>query len=332
VTRCARVLVLVAAVAACAGPPPGPPVRIVVPPGARLAQVAESLASHGIVRSRTTFTLLARLRGVERSVQAGVYAFAPGTSQWEVLTILAEGRIQMVRFTVPEGLALIELAPLAEEKLQIGRDAFLAAATDTSALAALGLPTPTAEGFLLPETYLVPEGVTARELVRVMVREFQSQWSPGWRSQLDSLRLSLVQVVALASIVEGEARHDEERPIIAGVYLNRLRRRMLLQADPTVQYAILQKTGARKLRLYYKDYAIPSKYNTYLHTGLPPGPINSPGRLSLHAALFPAQVPYLFFVAGSDGYHIFTKTSSEHQAAVAKVRRQERAAARSPGR
>jgi peptidoglycan lytic transglycosylase G len=331
VIRRTALLALLAA-AACGPPPSGPPVRIVVPAGARFSQVADSLVSHQVVRSRAAFILLARLRGVERGIQAGVYAFTPGTSQWEVLTILAEGRIQMVRFTVPEGLALMEIAPLAEERLQIARDAFLAAATDSTALAELGLPTATAEGFLLPETYLVPEGITARELVRVMIRQFQSQWSPEWRSQMDFLHLGMTQVVALASIVEGEARHDEERPIIAGVYLNRLRRRMLLQADPTVQYAILQKTGARKLRLYYKDYATPSKYNTYLHLGLPPGPINSPGRLSLHAALFPAQVPYLYFVAGSDGYHIFTKTSSEHQAAVAKVRKQQRAAARSPGR
>ena len=329
--RRAGLLTLLAATA-CGPPPSGPPIRVVVPPGARLSQVADSLVSHQVVRSKGTFKLLARLRGVERGIQAGVYAFTPGTSQWEVLTILAEGRIQMVRFTVPEGLALIEMAPLAEEKLQIARDAFLAAANDSTALAALGLPTATAEGFLLPETYVVPEGITARELVRVMVREFQSQWSPEWRTQMDFLRLGMTQVVALASIVEGEARHDEERPIIAGVYLNRMRRRMLLQADPTVQYAILQKTGARKLRLYYKDYTIPSKYNTYLHPGLPPGPINSPGRQSLHAVLYPAQVPYLYFVAGTDGYHIFTKTSAEHQAAVAKVRKQQRAAARSPGR
>jgi UPF0755 protein len=307
-------------------------VRVLIPSGASFAQAADSLVAHGVIHRRMSFVWLARLRGVDRAVQAGVYEFAPGTGAWDVLTALAEGRIVMNRFTVPEGLALVEIATLAQEKLQLDRATFLAASADTAALVALGVPGGTAEGFLFPDTYRIPEGITPRELVRVMVREFQRRWPPEWQARMDSLGLTLPQVVTLASIVEGEARHDAERPLIAGVYLNRLRRRMPLQADPTVQYAILQRTGARKARLFYKDYGTPSPYNTYLHPGLPPGPINSPGHPSLQAVLFPAPTNYLYFVAGPDGYHLFSRTIREHQAASARARSLERAAADAPKR
>jgi UPF0755 protein len=137
--------------------------------------------------------------------------------------------------------------------------------------------------------------------------------------------MSRSDILALASIVEGEARHDEDRPIIAGVYMNRLRRGMPLQADPTVQYAIQLKTGERKPRLFFKDYEFPSPYNTYLHQGLPPGPVNSPGLRSIAAALYPADVPYLYFVAGPDGRHVFSRTIREHNAAVARIQAEQRA-------
>jgi len=136
--------------------------------------------------------------------------------------------------------------------------------------------------------------------------------------------MSKLQVVTLASIDEGEARADDERETIAGVYYNRLRIGMALQADPTVQYAIAMKTGNRKPRLYKKDYHFPSPYNTYLHLGLPPGPVNSPGRRSIEATLYPVKVPYLYFVAGPDGRHIFSRTYDEHLRAVARARKASR--------
>jgi UPF0755 protein len=129
------------------------------------------------------------------------------------------------------------------------------------------------------------------------------------------------QLLALASIVEGEAKHDDERATIAGVYTNRLRRGMLLQADPTVQYAIEQATGERKTRLFFKDYEFPSPYNTYIHAGLPPGPVNSPGVKSIEAALYPAAVPFLYFVALPDGHHRFSRSLEEHTRAIGEIRR-----------
>ncbi len=310
----------VAALSACEG---GPAVeRVILPPGATFAAVTDSLVAHRVVASRAVFKLIARLRGVDRSVQAGVYTFKRGTSSWGVLVILAGGRAAAVRFTETAGLTQRGCAALAAQHLAMPEDSVVAAAGDGAAASAvLGFKVPSYEGFLRPETYSLPPGMRARELVRVMAQGFKAAWSPGWDARLDTLRMSRLQLVTLASIVEGEARADEERETIAGVYLNRLKIGRALQADPTVQYAIALATGTRKARLYQKDYQFASPYNTYLHPGLPPGPVNSPGRRSIEASLYPAKVSYLYFVAGLDGRHIFSRTYEEHLRNVARVRR-----------
>jgi UPF0755 protein len=275
-----------------------------------------------VISDTRTFKLLARVRGVDRSVHAGVYEFPAGTSPWEVLTMLATGKKAALRFTVPEGLTIPEVSTLAAEKLGIRADSFTAAARDSvMATALLGIQVASFEGFLRPETYLVPADINARELVRVMAEGFKSEWKPAWNARLDTLKMNRLQLVTLASIVEGEARADEERETIAGVYHNRLRIGMALQADPTVQYAIMLKRGRKKPRLFIRDYAFPSPYNTYLHPGLPPGPVNSPSRRSIEAALYPASVGYLYFVAGPDGRHVFSKTYHEHLRAIRRIRR-----------
>ncbi|HXE56840.1 MAG TPA: endolytic transglycosylase MltG, partial [Gemmatimonadales bacterium] len=286
------------------------------------------LVARGVVTNRLWFKLVARLTGADRSIQAGVYEFPAGASATQVLRTLEEGRAVALRFTVPEGLTVAEIAALAEERLGVPADSVVVAARDPALIEALGVPgagpARSLEGFLLPETYLLPVDIGGRELVRIMAEHFVRGWDPAWDARLDTLGLSRLELTALASIVEGEARHDDERAIIAGVYHNRLRRRMPLQADPTVQYAIQLKTGRRKSRLFEKDYLIDSPYNTYLHPGLPPGPVCAPGRKSLVAALYPADVPYLFFVARPDGRHVFTRTYDEHLRAVAAVRRMPR--------
>jgi UPF0755 protein len=259
---------------------------------------------------------------VDRSVQAGVYEFEPGTSPWAVLNVLSRGASVSRKFTVPEGLTIPEVAALASERLGIPEDTMLAAANDAGAASEfLGYPVRSYEGFLRPETYTLPIGITAPELVRIMAEAFKAGWEPGWNRRLDSLGMNQLQLVTVASIVEGEARVDDERETIAGVYHNRLRIGMALQADPTVQYAIALATGKRKPRLFEKDYQFASPYNTYLHPGLPPGPVNSPSRRSIEASLYPAQVPYLYFVAGPDGRHIFARSYAEHLRNIAKVRR-----------
>ncbi len=305
--------------------PSGTVERVTIPAGAAFGQVVDSLSAHGLVANRFWFKLLARIQGVDREVQAGVYEFRQGESAFSILNALAQGRAVAVRFTVPEGLTIAEVADLAESQLRIPSDSIVAATRDARAALVLEVLAPTIEGFLFPETYQVPVDITARALVQLMTGSFVQAWAPAWDARLDTLGLTKLQLVALASIVEGEARHDEERGTIAAVYHNRLRIGMALQADPTVQYAILLRTGKRKTRLYEKDYQIQSRYNTYLYPGLPPGPVSSPGRRSIVAALYPPDVPYLFFVAGVSGRHIFSRTYAEHLTAISRVRAEMRA-------
>lgn len=320
-----RVRSVVAALAllllGCAGPSPTTPrERIVVAPGATFHQVTDSLEAHGLVPHPLWFRSLARLRGIDRSTQAGTYDLPRGQSAWTLLTSLRDGRVAMKRFTSTEGLTLPEVAHEVTEQLGLPTDSFLVAARDTALLRELGLAGKDLEGYLLPETYTIPVTTTARELVRVMAQQFVASWDPAWDAEIAQRKLTRYQAVILASIVEGEARHDDERPIIAAVYDNRVRLGMPLQADPTVVYAIWRKTGRHRTRLFLKDYEFRSPYNTYLIPGLPPGPVNSPGIKSLRAAVFPADVPYLYFVADTGGRHAFSTTYGEHLRAIRRIR------------
>jgi UPF0755 protein len=305
----------------CGAPPAGTPERITVPPQASFRAVTDTLFAHRLIRNKLVFRVVARVKGLDRAVQAGVYDLPRGAPMTDLLARLAKGRTASARFTAPEGLTIPEIAAQVARQLAVPAESVIAAARDPAELAALELPGTSLEGFLFPETYILPLGASARDAVRAMARSFKAAWRPEWNARLDSLRLSQLQVVTLASIVEGEARADEEREVIAGVYHNRLRIGMALQADPTVQYAIMLATGSRKPRLYTKDYRFASPYNTYLHPGLPPGPVNSPGRRSIEASLYPAKVPYLYFVAMPDGRHRFAATYGEHLRNVAASRR-----------
>jgi UPF0755 protein len=299
-------------------------VRVTIPAGASFHAVTDTLVARSLISSPLWFRILARVRGVDRSVKAGIYDLPADASSWQLLSALRGGRVAMIRFTAPEGLTLLDLADLVRDHLEIPADQFLAAARDPGLRAELHIDARSLEGYLLPETYNLPIPVTAEALIRAMVTEFERQWLPAWDRRLDSLGMTRNQLLALAAIVEGEARHDDERAAIAGVYSNRLRLGMPLQADPTVQYAVELATGQRKQRLRFKDLEIQSPYNTYLHSGLPPGPVNSPGVRSIEAALYPATVPWLYFVAGSDGHHVFSRNLIDHNRAIDSVRRAQR--------
>lgn len=315
------ILVTLLLLAACGEvPPTAPRERVTIPTGVAFRAATDTLVAHGIVSHPLWFRILARLRGIDHHVQAGVYDLPRGRSAWTVLTALATGRIATTRVTVPEGLTLAETAALVADALQVPADSFFAAARDTAEISAAGLEGPTLEGYLLPETYYVPVGSSARDMVRLMVHQFLAAWQPGWDQVLARRGLTRRQAVTLASIVEGEARKPEERAIIAGVYTNRLLQGMFLQADPTVQYAIELRTGKRRKRLFNRDYGFSSPYNTYLHPGLPPGPISSPGVASLRAAVHPAEVPYLYFVADSTGGHLFSSTYAQHLRTIRELR------------
>jgi UPF0755 protein len=314
----ARILTLVATVAllACRGAGTGR-ARVIVPHGATMRVAAESLGHAGVVQSATAFRLYAMLRRRDRKIRAGTYVFQRGRSWAEVLDDLRTGKGLENSITVPEGWSLYQIVPQLARVLNAPVESVQAAVRDTALLRAVGAPTPTLEGYLFPDTYVFPDGTTPRGAVRVMVDRFQRVWQPEWDQRLQALGMSRNDVMALASIVEKEARVPEERPVIAAVYLNRLKAKMLLQADPTVQYAL----GKHVPRVLYKDLEVESPYNTYKHLGLPPGPIASPGRPSIVAALNPANVPYRYFVAYPDGHHEFTTDFAKHTIAVRNARR-----------
>ena len=326
-------LATLGALGACGRGDAGPaePVRVVIPAGSSFAAATDSLASAGLIDNKPFFRAYAKLTRRDRSLKAGSYRFASDATWGQLLDALTRGRGVVATVTVPEGFALSAILPLLERTLSLSPDSLRAAVTDSAQRARVGARAGDLEGYLFPETYTFAEGASAREVVDAMVREFERRWKPEWNARLDALGMSRDEIVTLASIVEKEARIAEERPVIAAVYHNRLKRGMLLQADPTVQYA----RGEHAERVLYKHLEVDSRYNTYRYAGLPPGPIASPGEASLFAALHPANVPYLFFVAHPDGHHEFEVTFEGHTRARQEVRRAQAARARQgspPGR
>lgn len=311
--------VLAAAVlAACAGAPHGPLVRVTIPPGASFRAATDSLHHAGLVAAPRLFRLYAQISGRDRDIKAGTYGLQRDMSWSAIVTALHEGQGIERRLTIPEGWSLREIVPALAKALGAPEDSVEAAVRDTSLLHALDVPTPTLEGYLFPDTYVFAYGTSPRAAVREMVHRFEQIWEPDWDDRLQQLDMSRNDIIALASIIEKEARLPEERPVISAVYHNRLRAQMPLQADPTIQYAL----GEHRDRLTYHDLDVDSPYNTYRHPGLPPGPIASPGKASIVAALYPASVPYLYFVADTDGHHEFRTTFKEHKAAKAEIRRE----------
>lgn len=302
--------------AACAGEPHGAATRVIVPRGASFAQAADSLARIGIVGSARMFRLYGRFNGGDRNIKPGTYLLKHGTPWKDIVSALNGGHGLVNTITIPEGYTLSQITPLLARTLKVPAESVQAAVRDTALLARLDIPNPTLEGYVFPDTYAFPDGTTARQAVSEMVYSFERRWKPEWDSSLVDLKINRNDLVTMASIVEREARLPEERPVIAAVYYNRLRKGMLLQADPTVQYALGHHVG----RVLYKDLEVASPYNTYVNKGLPPGPIASPGAASLAAAANPANVPYLYFVASPDGHHEFRMTLEEHTSAVRQVR------------
>jgi UPF0755 protein len=311
------VLVALVGFAAACGTSGGARVRVTVPPGASMRVAADSLARAGVIHSPQIFRLYAFMRRSDREIKAGTYLLPKNSSYSAALEDLRAGKGLVHFVTIPEGFSLSQIVPLVAAKLGQPVDSVEAAVRDTALLNQLDVPTSTLEGYLFPDTYIFPEGTTAHAAVATMAHRFQQVWKPAWTERLDTLHMSRNEVMALASIVEKEARVPQERPVIAAVYVNRLHHGALLQADPTVQYVL----GKHVSRVYYRDLEIDSPYNTYKHKGLPPGPIASPGRPSIEAALYPANVPYEYFVAFPDGHHEFRADLAGHEKAKLEARK-----------
>lgn len=313
------------------GEPGAAPLLLDVPPGTRADGVGRELRRLGLVRHPLVFRLLVWKRGSAGRLRAGRYSLPPQLSLDDIAALLERGEAVRHDVTFPEGRNLADTAALAAAA-GLSRAAFLEAASDPAPIRDLDPEASDLEGYLFPDTYDVPQGEgAARALVLRMTARFRGTIEPEL-PRLEQAGLSVRRLVTLASIVELETARPEERRRIAAVFLNRLRRGMLLQTDPTVIYA-LRQAGPYDGNIRKKDLEIDSPYNTYRYPGLPPGPIASPGRASLLAVLEPAQVKDLYFVSRNDGTHEFSESLQQHEKAVTRYQRlRQRAASPLPVR
>ncbi|MEZ5318213.1 MAG: endolytic transglycosylase MltG [Vicinamibacterales bacterium] len=293
----------------------GAEVFVELPSGAGVRAIAAQLAEAGVVTDPVTFRIAARLAGADRRLQAGEYRFAGPATPWTVVDRLARGDVYAHPVTFPEGLTIREMAVVFERTGLGTRGAFESAAGDASLARAWDPTARSLEGYLFPDTYALPRRAGADGTVRAMVDGFDRAFDASLRDAAKAQGLSIRDVVTLASLIEKETARADERALVAAVYRNRLRIGMPMQCDPTVIYALML-AGRWDGNIRRADLQIDSPYNTYRYAGLPPGPIASPGKASLEAALAPADVPYLYFVSRNDGSHVFASTLAEHNANV----------------
>ncbi len=301
---------------------PGRPVDLVVPAGATGREIAVLLADKGLIEHEAFFRVAIKLDGSGKAVKHGPYKLPRGLSPLQLLDILHKGPNRAYnpselpdecKITVPEGLTIRQMSELFDDPA-----AFVDAASNPEWTQRLGVDAATPEGFLMPNTYYFDEKPTEREAVARMIEQFTREYESLIEQIGDPHEADKLKLVTIASLVEEEARVDDERAKIAAVIYNRLERNMPLQMDCTLQYAL----GKYGQRILYEDKEVESPYNTYLNAGLPPGPISNPGAASLRAALNPADIDYIYFVSNADGKtHTFSETNTEHMRAVRRFRR-----------
>ncbi len=283
--------------------------KIRIERGSSARDVAVLLEREGIIKHKTTFLIFHRLFFKGAPLQAGVYRFCRPLRTVDVIRKLVKGEIATFRVSVPEGLTVEETAEVFSPYLY--PPAFMEAAGNWWLIKDLDPEARDLEGYLFPDTYVFPEDVLPSLVVKRMVQNFKRKFTPELKARAKEMGMSIREVVTLASIIEKESSNDEEKPLISSVFHNRLKLGMPLQSDPTIIYA-MKKMGIWKGRLYRKHYRqVKSPYNTYLHRGLPPGPICNPGLSSIKAALYPAKTDYLYFIAVG-GKHEFSRTYQQH--------------------
>ena len=297
----------------------GVPVYFTVRPGMSVSEIGKELYERGIIDSEMKFWWTAKLNGFENKVKSGTFAMQTGMTPRDALEILVYGNTVTIRFTIPEGFSVRDIAQRLDDEGLVKADAFIS-------LAKTYRPYPyveehenvryAVEGFLFPDTYEINGEFDAARIMQMMAENFDRRLTKDMRDRAREMDLSIYELVTLASLVEKEAYHEEDRPIIAQIFLKRLRLGMPLQADPTVQYLL----DAPKEDLLYRDTEIESPYNTYQNVGLPPGPIASPGTASLMAVLHPADTNYLYFVADRNGNNYYATNYADHLALVDQVR------------
>jgi UPF0755 protein len=294
-----------------------------VAPGDTLSSIAERLDAEELLPRRLLFgprvlVLAGRALGIDRQLKSGEYEIAPGITPLELLEKIVSGAVKTYAVTLPEGLRLDEIAGRLAAPGIVGADEFLAAVRSREFARALGVEADTLEGYLYPETYRFPRGSAPAEVARRMLEELRSRWTEEDQQRLAVSRLTLHQILTLASIVEKETAVPAERALIGAVFRNRLTSGMRLQSDPTVIYGVLETRGSFNGNLTRSDLERDSRYNTYTRDGIPPGPIASTGMESIRAVLQPANVSYRYFVSRNDGTHEFSTTLAEHARAVSR--------------
>ncbi len=291
-------------------------VEVHIKRGMSFREAVTALSAKGLVRDGNLFLFLGRISGLHKRLIPGYYSFLGGVSAWDVFGALRSGRVAMSTVTIVEGDCLFEI----RKKLLGGgvmtEGEFEGLVKKEEFLKGLYISAPSLEGYLFPDTYSFPKGLEPDMVFGLMVKRLREVFGEGLRRRADALGLSEREVLTLASIIEKEAFMDEERPLVSAVYHNRLKRGMPLQADPTAVYGIKpQSEGITK-----NDLKAKTLYNTYIIKGLPPGPIASPGLKSIKAALYPADVPFFYFVSNYNGTHVFSATADEHLRAVGESR------------
>jgi UPF0755 protein len=297
--------------------------QVEISKGASLAVIGSKLKEQKILTNERTFLMAVKILGHETNIPAGKFTLLDPKNNYQIIRQLVEGKPVLKKVTLLEGWTMDKISEALEAKLGLNKKGVLALCKNRSFVSKTGIPSKSLEGFLFPDTYFFQEDDSPEDVLIQILKEYQKNISDDLRKRADEMGFSELEMITLASIIEGEAIYDTERSIISAVYHNRLKLGMKLQADPTIQYII--KDSPR--RLLNRDLKINSPYNTYLYDGLPPGPVNNPGKASILAALYPDENDYLFFVARGDGYHTFSKTREEHnraKKAFQKVRRKYR--------
>lgn len=300
-----------------------PPAKIVViPEGAAFSQVAQILEREQLIQSRSAFMWLGKRLEAERKIRPGEYELHAALPPAEILSKLMAGRVVLHSITIPEGYTIGQIADVLAEHRITDRAEFVRLAHDKSFIRTLGISAESAEGYLYPDTYRFPRPTAGKDVMKAMVDQLAHVLTSEWRVRAKEMRLTTHEVLTLASVIEKETGAGDERPHIASVFHNRLKKRIPLQSDPTVIYGLPNFDG----NLRKKDLSHPSPYNTYRWAGLPPGPIASPGAGSIRAALYPTSTSDLYFVSKNDGTHEFSATLVEHNKAVEKYQKRFRRA------
>ena len=294
--------------------------KVIINYGDPFSVITKKLKNKKLISNEIVFNMIARLNGVENSIPAGIFLICDANTNIKLINCLVKNSPQIKKVTLLEGWTFNQSIKYLAKEMEFDLKNFEMIINDIDIINDLDIETDNMEGYIYPETYYFFEGQSELSVINKIINEYKIFWNKEHIARAKKLKMTQHEIVTLASIIEGEAIYDSERPIISAVYHNRLNIGMKLQADPTVQYII--KDGPR--RLLNKDLKVNSPYNTYLNKGLPPGPINSPGKKSLHAALYPHNNEYLYFVAKGDGYHTFTKNEKDHEKAkkdFQKIRR-----------